>query len=63
VNIQSAAAGTGGGGNGGNIDIVLGVGDGAGHRGRLNIVGLPTSAAGLASGDVWLNVNILTIVP
>lgn len=50
-------------GNGGNINIVLGNSSGGGHRGRLNVSGLPTSAAGLASGDIWLNSNVLTIVP
>jgi hypothetical protein len=29
---------------------------------RLNITGLPTSAAGLAAGDVWNNGGVLTIV-
>ena len=28
----------------------------------LNITGLPTSSAGLASGDVWANTGVLTIV-
>lgn len=31
--------------------------------GKLSFIGLPTSSAGLASGDVWLNSNVLTIVP
>lgn len=31
--------------------------------GKLALAGLPTSAAGLSSGDVWLNANVLTIVP
>ena len=30
---------------------------------KLRIVGLPTSAAGLSSGDVYSNLGILTIVP
>lgn len=29
---------------------------------KLNITGLPTSAAGLAAGDVWSNSGVLTIV-
>lgn len=29
----------------------------------LCITGLPTSSAGLASGDVWANSNVLTIIP
>jgi hypothetical protein len=33
------------------------------HSGRLNLKGIPTSSAGLASGDVWSNAGILTIVP
>ena len=28
----------------------------------LNITGLPTSASGLATGDVWSNGGVLTIV-
>jgi hypothetical protein len=63
ITINSGSASASSGGNGGNIDITLGTGDGAGHRGRLNVTGLPTSNAGLASGDVWLNSNVLTIVP
>jgi hypothetical protein len=30
---------------------------------KLRIVGLPTSAAGLSSGDVWNNAGVLNIVP
>jgi hypothetical protein len=30
---------------------------------KLRIVGLPTSAAGLSSGDIYSNLGILTIVP
>jgi hypothetical protein len=29
---------------------------------KLRVVGLPTSSAGLSSGDVWNNLGILTIV-
>ncbi len=29
----------------------------------LSITGLPTSDVGLSSGDIWLNSNVLTIVP
>ena len=29
---------------------------------NLNITDIPTSAAGLASGDVWNNSGVLTIV-
>lgn len=50
-------------GNGGNINLRLHTGGSGGHAGRLNISGLPTSASGLASGDIWLNSNVLTIVP
>lgn len=31
--------------------------------GKLNLAGIPTSASGLASGDIWANSNVLTIVP
>lgn len=31
--------------------------------GRLNLAGIPTSASGLSSGDVWSNLGILNIVP
>jgi hypothetical protein len=30
---------------------------------KLRVVGLPTSAAGLSSGDVWNNAGVLNIVP
>lgn len=30
---------------------------------KLRVVGLPTSSAGLSSGDVYSNLGILTIVP
>lgn len=30
---------------------------------KLNIKSLPTSAAGLSSGDIWANSNVLTVVP
>jgi hypothetical protein len=30
---------------------------------KLRIVGLPTSAVGLSSGDIYSNAGILTIVP
>ena len=29
---------------------------------RLNLAGIPTSAAGLVTGDVWSNAGVLTIV-
>jgi hypothetical protein len=29
---------------------------------KLNVSSIPTSAAGLASGDVWSNSGVLTIV-
>ncbi len=32
-------------------------------NGIINIVSIPTSSSGLASGDVWSNSNVLTIVP
>jgi len=48
--------------NGGNIEVVLGTGTGTGHTGRLNISGLPTSSAGLSSGDIWNSSGTLKIV-
>ncbi len=30
--------------------------------GKINLAGIPTSASGLVSGDVWSNLGILTIV-
>lgn len=49
-------------GNGGGMDIVLGIGNGGGHNGRLNIQNLPTSSAGLSSGDIWNSAGTLKIV-
>jgi hypothetical protein len=54
-------------GNGGNIrmdgggNLLLGTSTNGGSK--LRIVGLPTSAVGLSSGDVWNNLGILNIVP
>ena len=30
---------------------------------KLSVVGLPTSASGLSSGDIWNNSGVLNIVP
>lgn len=32
-------------------------------HGKLNLADLPTSSAGLTSGDIWVNSNVLTRVP
>jgi len=45
--------------SGGNVLI----GTSTNGASKLRIVGLPTSAAGLSSGDVYSNLGILTIVP
>ena len=45
--------------SGGNILI----GTATNGSSKLRIVGLPTSAAGLSSGDIYSNLGILTIVP
>ena len=45
--------------NGGNLLIGTSTNGGS----KLRIVGLPTSAAGLSSGDIYSNLGILTIVP
>jgi len=54
------------GGSGGTINLLGGnvlIGTNANGASILRIVGLPTSAAGLSSGDVYSNLGILTIVP
>lgn len=33
------------------------------NNGKINVTGIPTSSAGLASGDVYSNAGILTVVP
>jgi hypothetical protein len=38
------------------------IGTSAATGSKLKIAGLPTSAAGLTAGDVWVNGNVLTIV-
>lgn len=48
--------------DGGSLFIALGAGFGGGANGRLNISNLPTSSAGLSSGDIWNNGGVLTIV-
>ncbi len=45
-------------GSGGN----LGIGGAATTTSKLNIQSIPTSSAGLATGDVWSNGGVLTIV-
>ncbi len=40
----------------------VGIGGAATGTSPLNVQGLPTSSAGLASGDVWSNLGVLTIV-
>jgi len=45
-------------GSGGN----LGIGGAATSTSKLNIQSIPTSSAGLATGDVWSNGGVLTIV-
>lgn len=40
----------------------VGIGGAATSTSYLNITGLPTSSAGLATGDVWSNSGVLTIV-
>jgi hypothetical protein len=49
--------------NGGNITLQGGAGTGTGLRGNIIFLNLPTSAAGLPSGSLWNNANVLTIVP
>jgi hypothetical protein len=65
-NINIKGGNADGNANGGYVNITLGSGDGTGHQGRLNIQTLPTSASGLATGDVWVDTtggfNILKIV-
>jgi hypothetical protein len=39
------------------------IGTGTSGASKLRIVGLPTSAAGLSSGDIYSNLGVLTIVP
>jgi hypothetical protein len=54
------------GGSGGTINLLGGnvlIGTNANGGSKLRIVGLPTSAAGLSSGDIYSNLGILTIVP
>ena len=33
------------------------------NNGKVNVTGIPTSSAGLASGDVYSNAGVLTVVP
>ena len=33
------------------------------NAGSINVAGIPTSSAGLVTGDVWSNANVLTVVP
>ena len=45
--------------NGGNLMI----GTSSVGASKLKVVGLPTSSAGLSSGDVWNNAGVLNIIP
>lgn len=53
--------------NSGNTKIQLLNSDANGflafQSGPISIIGIPTSASGLASGDIYSNAGILTIVP
>ena len=54
------------GGSGETINLLGGnvlIGTNSNGGSKLRIVGLPTSAVGLSSGDVYSNAGILTIVP
>jgi hypothetical protein len=50
-----------------NAPIIIGTNDNERMRikstGVINIKNIPTSAAGLSSGDIYSNAGILTIVP
>ena len=56
-------SGTGAGKHGGNITLAPGSGVSSAAVGHLIINNLPVSAAGLPSGAIWLNTNVLTRVP
>lgn len=51
--------------NGGDSQLVgnVGINKAPTTTSKLSISGLPTSAAGLGSGDVWSNAGVLNIVP
>lgn len=55
-----AAAGSGN-NNGGNVVIQGGAPTGSGTRGRVLILNLPTSSAGLPSGALWNDTGTLKI--
>lgn len=55
-------AGDSNGAIGGDVNIGIGVGSAGGTNGNLNISNLPTSAAGLSSGDVYNDTGVLKIV-
>jgi hypothetical protein len=42
-------------------NVIIGTASNGGSK--LRIVGLPTSAVGLSTGDVYSNAGILTIIP
>lgn len=57
INLQHHAAGSSGSTLGTLVDVLSIVG-----AGRVRITGIPTSAAGLSTGDIYSNAGILTIV-
>ena len=57
INLQYHAAGSSGSTLGTLVDVLSIVG-----AGRVRITGIPTSAAGLSTGDIYSNAGILTII-
>jgi hypothetical protein len=59
----AGASGSAGAAHGGNVTIRGGDKYGTGHYGYVIMDRLPTSSAGLPSGAIWANSNVLTVVP
>lgn len=63
IKAGNGASGSAGNAHGGNLTLSGGDKYGTGHAGYIVMQNMPTSSAGLPSGAIWANSNVLTIVP
>jgi hypothetical protein len=63
IKAGNGASASSGNAHGGNLILSGGNSYGTGHAGYILMQNMPTSSAGLPSGAIWANSNVLTIVP
>lgn len=62
ASLTGGAAGGSGNNNGGGVDVSGGAPTGSGTYGRIRLLNVPTSSAGLTTGMIWNNSGVLNIV-